>query len=371
MTPTPEAVLDALRGVVEPSKGKDIVRLNMVRRLRVDDSGVRFTVMLKDPGSDFAGRVVEMSRQAVVSAGIEDDAVRIDVDNEMIALGGDLLTAGAPEGNPLGASVTNTIAVASGKGGVGKSTVAANLAVALAGHGYDVGLVDTDIYGPSVPTMFGVRDARPRVDQDRKILPVERHGVKLLSMGFLVDEQKAVIWRGPMVSSAVRQFLGDTAWGDLDYLVMDLPPGTGDIQLTIVQTVPLSGAIIVSTPQEVALADARKGVAMFEQVSVPVLGIVENMAYFTPPDLPDRKYHLFGEGGARRLAEELSVPFLGEVPIEQELREKCDEGEPVVVSRPDALSSRAFTQLARETVRQVELRNADLEPSQTVEILYR
>jgi ATP-binding protein involved in chromosome partitioning len=371
MTPSPETVLDALRGVVHPSRGKDIVRLNMIRRLRVDDSGIRFTIMLRDPAASFADQVEELCRRALHEAGVDAGSLLIDVDNEMISLGADLQMTGGTEGNPLGDGVTNTVAVASGKGGVGKSTVAANLAVALAAQGFDVGLVDTDIYGPSVPTMFGVREVRPRVDEHRKIIPVERHGVKLLSMGFLVDEQKAVIWRGPMVSSAVRQFLGDTSWGDLDYLIMDLPPGTGDIQLTIVQTVPLSGAIIVSTPQEVALADARKGVAMFEQVSVPVLGIVENMAYFTPPDLPDRKYHLFGEGGARRLSYELGVPFLGEIPIEQEVRETCDAGEPAVVSRPDAAASRAFIELARETSRQVELRNADLEPSQKVEILYR
>ena len=370
MNLSPEAVLDTLRRVIDPSSGKDIVRLNMIRQLRVDD-GVRFTIMLKDPGAEFAGNVVDLCRQALIDAGFDGEGARIEVDNEMISIGGDLDMAGASDASPLGDGVTNTIAVASGKGGVGKSTVAANLAVALASQGYDVGLVDTDIYGPSVPTMFGVRDARPRVDVNRKIIPIERHGVKLLSMGFLVDEQKAVIWRGPMVSSAVRQFLGDTSWGDLDYLVLDLPPGTGDIQLTIVQTVPLSGAIIVSTPQTVALADARKGVAMFEQVNVPVLGIVENMAFFTPPDLPDRKYHLFGEGGARRLSEELEVPFLGEIPIEQEWREMCDSGEPVVASRPESVSALAFSALAGETVRQVELRNADLEPSQKVEILYR
>lgn len=371
MTPTPEAVLDALRNVKDPSNDKDVVRLNMIRQLRVGESEISFTVMLKDPGSGFAGEVERMCESAIRGAGLEAAAIRVEVDNEMIGLGDDLQVIGGQESSPLGEGVTNTIAVASGKGGVGKSTVAANLAVALARQGYDVGLVDTDIYGPSIPTMFGVRDARPRVDASRKIIPVERYGVKLLSMGFLVDEQKAVIWRGPMVSSAVRQFLGDTAWGELDYLVMDLPPGTGDIQLTIVQTVPLSGAIIVSTPQDVALADARKGVAMFEQVSVPVIGIVENMAYFTPPDLPDRRYHLFGEGGARRLSDEIGVPFLGEIPIEQQLREMCDAGEPIVVGSPESASAQAFTRLAAETVRQVELRNADLEPAQKVEILYR
>jgi ATP-binding protein involved in chromosome partitioning len=371
MTPSPEAVLDALRTVIDPSNQKDIVRLNLIRRLSVSESGISFTVMLRDPVSQFADSVTKLCEAAIGNAGIDFVPIRIEVDNEMIGLGDDLQLLGGQESPSLGEGITNTIAVASGKGGVGKSTVAANLAVSLAQQGFDVGLVDTDIYGPSVPTMFGVRNAKPSVDENRKIIPVERFGVKLLSMGFLVDELKAVIWRGPMVSSAVRQFLGDTAWGELDYLVMDLPPGTGDIQLTIVQTIPLSGAIIVSTPQEVALADARKGVAMFEQVNVPVIGIVENMAYFTPPDLPDRKYHLFGEGGARRLSEDLGVPFLGEVPIEQELRESCDAGEPIVIGRPDSASSRAFNQIALEAARQVELRNADLEPSQKVEILYR
>ena len=232
--------------------------------------------------------------------------------------------------------------------------------------------MDTDIYGPSVPLMFGITgDEKPRIDEDRKIIPLERHGVKLLSMGFLVDETQAVVWRGPMVSSAVRQFLNDAAWGALDYLVLDLPPGTGDIQLTIVQTVPLTGAVIVSTPQEVALADARKGVAMFGNVNVPILGIVENMAYFTPPDLPERKYYLFGEGGARRLAENLGLPLLGAVPIEQATRESGDRGTPIVLAAPESLSAQAFRRIAEHTAQQVSIRNADLPATQPIEILYR
>ncbi|HET6569030.1 MAG TPA: Mrp/NBP35 family ATP-binding protein [Rhodothermales bacterium] len=372
MATVPEQVLDALSTVVDPDRGKDLVRLDMVKNLKVSSDAVRFTVVLKDPGAGFAGQVAELCRQAVqehVGSGID---VQVDVDSEMIGLGDDVQVSGGGEKAPRQPQgVRNYVAVASGKGGVGKSTVAVNLAVALAQQGYDVGLVDADIYGPSVPTMFGVKNQKPRVNEHRKIIPLERHGVKLLSMGFLVDESQAVIWRGPMVSNAVRQFLGDADWGELDFLVLDLPPGTGDIQLTLVQTVPLTGAIIVSTPQEVALADARKGVAMFKNVNVPVLGIVENMAYFTPPDLPDRKYYLFGEGGARRLADHLDVPFLGEVPIEQAVRESGDDGQPIVVAEPEGAPALAFQELARHAIRQVALRNAALPPTQQVEILYK
>ena len=268
--------------------------------------------------------------------------------------------------------VKNAIAVASGTGGDGKSTVAANLAVALARQGYQVGLVDTDIYGPSVPTMFGVPEGeKPRLNDERKILPLRRYGVKLLSMGFLVDTRNAVIWRGPMVSSAVRQFLSDADWGELDYLILDLPPGTGDIQLTIVQTIPLTGSVVVSTPQKVALDDARKGVALFQNVNVPVRGIVENMAYFVPPDLPDRRYYLFGQGGARKLAEELGVPLLGEVPIEEQLRESGDRGKPIVVAEPESASAKAFQRIAEETITQVTIRNESEPPTQPIEILYK
>jgi len=267
--------------------------------------------------------------------------------------------------------VRNTIAVASGKGGVGKSTVAANLAVALAHSGASVGLVDTDIYGPSVPTMFGIAGERPRVNQEQLIIPLERHGVKLLSMGFLVDSNEAVVWRGPMVTSAVRQFLEQAAWGDLDYLVLDLPPGTGDIQLTLVQTIPLSGAVIVTTPQEVALADARKGVAMFRKVNVPVLGIVENMSYFSPPELPDKKYYLFGEGGGKRLAQELSVPLLGEIPIRQMIREASDDGTPVVL-RPDGKAdAEALVSMAERVAQEVSIQNASEGVAIPLDIVYQ
>jgi ATP-binding protein involved in chromosome partitioning len=369
MSATPLDVLRALADVVDPDQGKDIVRLGMVKNLHVAGERISFTVLLKNPGSSFAGTVKERAERAVQDALGTGLKVSVDLDNEMIGLAVDEPGKTGQSGQPAG--VRNFVAVASGKGGVGKSTVAANLAVALAQQGFDVGLVDTDIYGPSIPTMFGVGGEKPRVNQERKIVPLERHGVRLLSMGFLVDPEKAVIWRGPMVSSAVKQFLGDTDWGELDYLILDLPPGTGDIQLTIVQTIALSGAVIVSTPQEVALADARKGVAMFENVNVPVLGIVENMSFFSPPDLPDRKYYLFGQGGARRLAHALDVAFLGEVPIEQVVRETSDEGQPVVVAAPESLSARAFQEIARHVSEQVSLRNAIASSSGPVEILYR
>ena len=367
-----EQVLRSLSKVVEPETGRDILRLNMVKGLRISGDRVSFTVVLKNPAAPFAGRVVEMCRAAIAEEAGKDVTVDVELDNEMISLGAQLDSGGGgkqqsaqPEG------VVNFIAVASGKGGVGKSTVASNLAVALARKGYDVGLVDTDMYGPSIPTMFGVEDEKPRVNEWRKIVPLERHGVKLLSMGMLVDPGKAVIWRGPMVSNAVRQFLGEAEWGDLDFLVLDLPPGTGDIQLTIVQTIALTGAVVVSTPQKVALADARKGVAMFENVNVPVLGIIENMAYFTPPELPEKRYYLFGKQGARRLAEELGVPLLAEVPIEQQVREAADAGTPIVVAEPDSISARAFSELAESVVTQVTIRNAESEPTQRVEILHR
>lgn len=366
--PTFSSVLDALRRVVDPVSGKDLVRLGWIRALQVAEGSVRFTLWLDDPTHVFAAEAPEACRQALADVFGTALSVEVSADSEMIGLGADLSIDGQDAGAAPGDGITNIIAVASGKGGVGKSTVASNLAVSLAQQGYDVGLVDVDIYGPSVPTMFGVEAAKPRVNEHRRILPVEKYGVKLLSMGFLVDQGKAVIWRGPMVTSAVRQFLGDTEWGKLDFLIMDLPPGTGDIQLTIVQTVPLNGAVIVSTPQRVALADARKGVAMFEQVNVPVLGIVENMAYFSPPELPEKKYYLFGEGGARALAQELDVPLLGELPLVQAIRENADDGTPIVTDT-ESETGKVFAQISEGLVRSVEERNAVRPATQKVDIL--
>ena len=376
MTATKQQIVRALKKVIDPKRDQNIVRLDMVKNLTLEDGEVSFTVVVKDPGSAFEKQVQEACRRVIHEEVDPDLTVNVDLDSEMISLGDDVTvgdTGGEKQKQQQGGEggVQNTIAVASGKGGVGKSTVAVNLAMALAEQDYNVALVDTDIYGPSIPTMLGMEGEKPRVNDERKIIPLEKYGIKLLSMGFMVDPERAVVWRGPMVTKAVRQFLGDVNWGDVDYMILDLPPGTGDVQLTIVQTIPLTGAVIVSTPQEVALADARKGVAMFDNVDVPVLGIVENMAYFTPPDLPDRKYYLFGRGGAQKLAQQLDVPFLGEVPIEQIVRESGDDGKPVVLSHPDSNSAQAFDTIADRTVEQLAIRNAELDPTQKVEILYR
>lgn len=374
MQVNPAQVLEALQTIVDPDEGKDVVRLDMVRDLSVKGTQVSFALLLRRPGSSFAQHAAALAVEAVRERLGDEVKVRVSTDSEMISLGDDVEISGSgPAGSrpDVPGGIRNFIAVASGKGGVGKSTVAVNLAVALARDGFDVGLLDADIYGPSVPTMFGVQDQRPRVDQRQRIVPIERYGVKLLSMGFLVDPAQAVVWRGPMVTRAVRQFLGDADWGKLDYLILDLPPGTGDIQLTVVQTIPLTGAMIVSTPQQVALADARKGVAMFHDVGVPVLGIVENMAYFSPPDLQDRKYFLFGEGGARRLATELGIELLAEIPLEQAIREGGDEGAPIVVADPESLSGRCFGGLAARIRAQVALRNATKPATEVVEFLHR
>lgn len=368
MAVSQDQVLRALSNVVDPDRGKDLLRLNRVKGLTIEGDRVSFTVVLKDASASFSEKVGDMCREAIRREAGADVQVDVDVDHEMISL--EMSDSGGKETiQPEG--VVNFIAVASGKGGVGKSTVAANLAVALKQKGYEVGLVDADIYGPSVPTLFGLGAEKPRVNERKKIVPPERHGIKLLSMGMMVDPAKAVIWRGPMVTKAVRQFLGECEWGELDYLILDLPPGTGDVQLTIVQSLALTGAVVVSTPQPVALADARKGVSMFENVHVPVLGIVENMAYFTPPELPDKKYFLFGREGARRLSEELDVPFLAEIPIEERLRETSDEGVPMVISEPESPSAAAFREMANRVVEQVVVRNATMDPTRKVEMLHK
>ena len=369
-----EDVVDALRTIKHPDRDeKDIIRLDMVKDLTVDGTHVAFTVIIKEPRSSFAQQVEEACERIIHEEVSRDLTVDVEVDSEMIPLGDDL-TVGDQSGEKQQTSgedgVQNTIAVASGKGGVGKSTVAVNLAMALSEQGYKVALVDTDIYGPSVPKMMGMEGEKPRVNDERKIEPLEQYGIKLLSMGFMVDPDKAVVWRGPMVTKAVRQFLGDVDWGEIEYMILDLPPGTGDVQLTVVQTIPLTGAVIVSTPQDMALADARKGKAMFDNVNVPVVGMIENMAYFTPPDQPDRKYYLFGREGAKNLSRELDVPFLGQIPIEQKVRETGDDGNPIVRADPDSLSAQAFNDIADELVEQVAIRNAEDDPTQKVEILY-
>ena len=269
--------------------------------------------------------------------------------------------------------VKNIIAVVSGKGGVGKSTVAANLALALSQGGAKVGLMDADIYGPSVPIMFGVRGERPlmiEIEGKGMIAPLDRYGIKLLSIGLLVDEKNAVVWRGPMASSAIRQFVTDVYWDELDYLVIDMPPGTGDIHLTLVQTVPVTGAVIVTTPQDVALADAKKAIAMFgqAQINVPIIGLVENMSYFTPAELPNNKYYIFGKEGGKRLADEYDLPFLGQIPLVQTIREGGDEGIPVMIG-DDEISKKAFKEFTDNVVRSIAMRNADLSSEKVAETI--
>ncbi len=362
---TQDAVLAALSTVEEPDLKDDLVTLGMIRDLVVEGDAAAFTVMLTTP----ACPLKELIRQRCETAIHRDCGEHVTVSIQMEA---DTTTPEAQVAQGGASGVKNFIAVASGKGGVGKSTVAANLAVALAEAGARVGLLDIDVYGPSVPVMFGIApDEKPRVNEERKIIPLVRYGVKLLSMGFLVDPKNAVVWRGPMASSAVKQFVNDAVWGELDYLIIDLPPGTGDIQLTLVQTVPVTGTVIVSTPQEVALTDARKGIKMFEKTGVPVLGIVENMAYFTPPDLPDRKYFLFGQAGAQKLAAEMEVPLLAEIPLEQATREAGDLGAPVTVREPDSLSAGIFRELAGRVAQEVSIRNAEAPATQQIEILHR
>lgn len=366
MAITKDQVLFALSNVIDPDLGKDIVTLNMVEDISIKDKHVSFVVNLTTPACPMKDQIQRACINAIHHL-VDKEAV---VDALMSSKVTAPKNAGQSNPNELLKNVKNIIAVASGKGGVGKSTVAVNLAVALAQSGAKVGLIDADVYGPSIPTMFDIRQ-RPNITTSKKLLPLEKYGVKLLSMGFLVDQNEAVVWRGPMASSAVRQFLTEVMWEELDYLVMDLPPGTGDIQLTIVQTVPLTGAVVVSTPQTVALDDALKGVAMFQKVNVPVLGIVENMAYFVPPDAPEKKYHIFGQDGAKNLAAKLGIPFLGEIPLEQHVREGGDEGIPVVVSKPDSPSTLALTEMAQRVAQQVSIRNVEQSPTEKIEILFK
>jgi ATP-binding protein involved in chromosome partitioning len=361
---TKEAVLQALSNVQEPDLGKDLVTLNMVRDIEVNGKEVSFTVELTTP----ACPLKDMIEKACVNA------VRLLVDKEAVVTVNMTarVNSNRRDNKAVLPGVKNIIAVASGKGGVGKSTVAVNLALGLAAEGASVGLMDADIYGPSVPIMLGIRDERPKMMDDGgkgKIVPIERFGIKAMSIGLLIDEKQAVIWRGPMASSAIRQFVTDVHWGELDYLVLDLPPGTGDIHLTLVQTIPVTGAVIVTTPQAVAAADARKAIMMLkqQQINVPILGIVENMAYFTPAELPENKYYIFGKGGGRQMAEQFELPFLGEIPIVQSIREGGDRGVPAVLN-DEPVSKAAFINLAQTVARTVAIRNANLEPTKVMEV---
>lgn len=341
-----EQVKTALAHVIHPDEDSDVISLEMIEDIIVQDKYISFTIELPEKNDKLAHHLKEKCEEAVHKFIDKDAVLDITIGINISKKKKQPEKQADPQQmqEPVLQNVKNIIAVASGKGGVGKSTVAANLAVALARTGARVGLLDTDIYGPSIPTMFNVTE-RPDITTQKKLVPIEKYGVHLVSMGFLIDTDQAMIWRGPMVTSAVKQFMQEVEWGELDYMVLDLPPGTGDIQLTIVQTVPLDGAVIVSTPQNVALDDARKGVAMFNKVNVPILGIIENMSYFTPPDMPEKKYYIFGKHGARNLAKKLDVPFLGGIPLDEPIRETSDSGHPIVVSDPESKSAVSFIEI--------------------------
>ncbi len=347
------SVLQALSNVQEPDLGKDIVTLNMVKDIGIEGNKVSFTVVLTTPACPM--------KDMIKSACINAIKLLVNKEAEVTVNFTANTTSSRPPTDAVLKNVKNIIAVVSGKGGVGKSTVAANLALALTAGGAKVGLMDADIYGPSVPIMFGIRGHRPLmldVNGKSMIEPIEKYGLKLMSIGLLVDEKNAVVWRGPMASSAIRQFVTDVYWGDLDYLVIDMPPGTGDIHLTLMQMVPVSGAVIVTTPQDVALADAKKGIAMFgqAQLKIPILGIVENMSYFVPAELPDNKYFIFGKEGGKRLASEYDLTFLGQIPLVQSIREGGDKGKPALLG-DDTVSRKAFEEFSGLVVRAIAVNN--------------
>lgn len=340
-----QLILDTLRQIKDPDLHKDIVTLGFIRDLKIDNGNVSFRIVLTTPACPVKAEMEAAARDLVLALpGVNTVSVTMDAE--------------VPKGRGLGEKVVvegvrNIIAVSSGKGGVGKSTVAVNLAVSLAIDGARVGLMDADVYGPNVPIMLGASDARPEVDGNR-LVPIEAYGVKLMSMALLQPGDKPMIVRGPILHGLVKQFLSDVKWGELDYLIVDMPPGTGDVQLSLAQLVPVQGAVLVTTPQDVAIADVRRALRMFETVAIPVLGIVENMSYFVAPDTGNR-YNIFGEGGGQRLSLMYRVPFLGAIPLGIEVREGGDKGVPVVVSQPDSPQAQAFRKVAEEVARQVSI----------------
>lgn len=362
----PNLVLDALTKVRYPGTGKNLVEAGMIEdNIRIEGMKVSFSLLFEKPNDPFIKSVVKAAETAILTY-ISPD---IDIEGNISVV---TMQAARPEPEKLLPNVKNILAIASGKGGVGKSTVAANLAVALANMGFKVGLLDADIFGPSQPKMFQVENVRPvleKVGERDLIQPAENYGVKLLSIGFFVDKNDAVLWRGAMASNALKQLISDGNWGDLDYFLIDLPPGTSDIHLTLVQTLSITGAVIVSTPQEVALADARKGISMFtsDKVNVPVLGLIENMAWFTPAELPENKYYIFGKEGVKRLAKELNVPLLGQIPLVQSICDNGDNGTPAALIE-DSITGRAFQKLATNVIQQIDYRNEHLPPTQRVHI---
>ncbi len=351
MSITREEVLKALSYVEDPDLKKDLVTLNMIEDVLIEGNRVSFSVVLTTPACPMKSMIENACRNAILHFVNKDADLHINMTSRV--------TTPKNVGVP---GVKNIIAVASGKGGVGKSTVAVNLALGLAKTGAKVGLIDADIYGPSIPIMFGLEGERPKaseVNGKTRIEPIEKYGIKLLSIGFFTDPNQPVPWRGPMVSTAVKQLFNDADWGELDYLVVDLPPGTGDIHITLTQTFPVAGAVIVTTPQNVALADAKKGIGMFmmNTINVPLLGIIENMAYFTPAELPENKYYIFGKGGGRKLSEELNIPFLGEIPLVKSISDSGDAGAPIILQENNPMAA-AFFDMAERVAQQVAIRNA-------------
>ncbi|GAB2794429.1 Mrp/NBP35 family ATP-binding protein [Rhabdobacter roseus] len=358
-----EKVLKALSTVQEPDLKKDLVTLGMIQDIEIGVGQLSFTVVLTTPACPLKELIRRSCEEAIHTLISPEVEVKVNLTANVTSI---------RQGASLIPGVKNVIAISSGKGGVGKSTVTANLAMALHRSGASVGIIDADISGPSMPVMFGAENMQPTItvrDGKNFINPIRQYGIKMISIGFLTPPDSAVVWRGPMASQALRQFFGDTDWGELDYLLIDLPPGTSDIHLTLVQTVPVTGAVIVTTPQKVALADAQKGLAMFRQpqINVPVLGVVENMAYFTPAELPDHKYFIFGQGGGQYLADRYEVPMLGQIPLVQGIREAGDEGRPAVMNQ-DPLVTQAFQSVAQALAQQVAIRNASADKTKVVEL---
>lgn len=349
---TQEQIYNALRNVEDPDLKKDLVTLHMIEDLKIDGNKISFSVVLTTPACPMKAMLENACRNAILHFVSKEAELAINMTSRVTS---------RPERALAG--IKNIIVVASGKGGVGKSTVAVNLALGLAKKGASVGLIDADIYGPSIPMMFGVEGARPKSSQNAegkiRIEPIEKYGIKLLSIGFFTDPNQPVPWRGPMVSTAVKQLFNDADWGELDYLVVDLPPGTGDIHITVAQGFPITGAVIVTTPQNVALADARKGVGMFlmDSINIPLLGVVENMSYFSPAELPDNKYYIFGKNGGQDLAKQFDTPFLGEIPLVKSISDAGDLGKPIILEDDHVMGS-AFLKIAERVAQQVAILNA-------------
>lgn len=357
---TETLVLNALRGVRDPDLGRDIVSLGFVKDIKICGGAVGFSIELTTPACPVKDEMKAQAERLVASIpGVE--AVNIKMTSQV--------RPAAHLGGSLVEGVKNVIPVASGKGGVGKSTVSANLALALAQTGAQVGLMDADIYGPTIPTLMGIKDESPQPAANNRIRPVSRHGIKIISMGFFLPPGKAVIWRGPMLDKMITQFLGGVEWGELDYLIVDLPPGTGDVQLSLCQKIPLTGAAIVSTPQDVALKVAEKAIIMFNQLNCPILGVIENMSYYECSHCGERD-EIFGTGGARRMSEQLNLPFLGELPLSTKIRRASDQGHPTVIAEPDSTEAQAYMKVAQNLAAQISIKNMTGELEQKIKISF-